>query len=146
MIVKMNESHVAQIAALERECFSDPWSESSIASELHSEWSLWLVDEEDGQVVAYVGSQSAPPDADVMNVAVAPSHRRQGRGEALMLALMDALRALSRESLSLEVRQSNAPALALYRRLGFVQVGKRPKYYHNPVEDALILRKELVEC
>lgn len=146
MIVKMNESHVAQIAALERECFSDPWSEASIASELHSEWSLWLVDEEDGQVVAYVGSQSAPPDADVMNVAVAPSHRRQGRGEALMLALMDALRALNRESLSLEVRQSNAPALALYRRLGFVQVGKRPKYYHNPVEDALILRKELVEC
>jgi ribosomal-protein-alanine N-acetyltransferase len=142
----MNESHVAQIAALERECFSDPWSEASIASELHSEWSLWLVDEEDGQVVAYVGSQSAPPDADVMNVAVAPSHRRQGRGEALMLALMDALRALNRESLSLEVRQSNAPALALYRRLGFVQVGKRPKYYHNPVEDALILRKELVEC
>lgn len=146
MIVKMNESHVAQIAALERECFSDPWSEASIASELHSEWSLWLVDEEDGQVVAYVGSQSAPPDADVMNVAVAPNHRRQGRGEALMLALMDALRALNRESLSLEVRQSNAPALALYRRLGFVQVGKRPKYYHNPVEDALILRKELVEC
>ena len=146
MIVKMNESHVAQIAALERECFSDPWSEASIASELHSEWSLWLVDEEDGQVVAYVGSQSAPPDADVMNVAVAPHHRRQGRGEALMLALMDALRALNRESLSLEVRQSNAPALALYRRLGFVQVGKRPKYYHNPIEDALILRKELVEC
>lgn len=146
MIVKMNETHVARIAALERECFSDPWSEASIASELHSEWSLWLVDEEDGQVVAYVGSQSAPPDADVMNVAVAPRHRRQGRGEALMLALMDALRALNRESLSLEVRQSNAPALALYRRLGFVQVGKRPKYYHNPVEDALILRKELVEC
>ncbi len=146
MIVKMNESHVAQIAALERECFSDPWSEASIASELQSEWSLWLVDEEDGQVVAYVGSQSAPPDADVMNVAVAPSHRRQGRGEALMLALMDALRALNRESLSLEVRQSNTPALALYERLGFVQVGKRPKYYHNPVEDALILRKELVEC
>ncbi len=146
MIVNMNESHVAQIAALEKECFSDPWSEASIASELSNEWSLWLVDEEDGQVVAYVGSQSAPPDTDIMNVAVAPAYRRQGRGKALMLAMMDALRKLEREQLFLEVRESNVPALALYERLGFVQVGKRPKYYVNPVEDALILRKELAEC
>ena len=146
MIVKMNESHVAQIAALEKVCFSDPWSEASIASELRNEWSLWLVDDEDGQVVAYVGSQSAPPDADIMNVAVAPAYRRQGRGEAILLAMMDALRKLGRENLFLEVRESNAPALALYERLGFVQVGKRPRYYANPVEDALILRKELTEC
>ena len=146
MIVKMNESHVAQIAALEKVCFSDPWSEASIASELVNEWSLWLVDEEDGQVVAYVGSQSAPPDADIMNVAVAPAYRRQRRGEAIMLAMMKALRELGREALFLEVRESNSPALGLYARLGFEQVGKRPRYYVNPVEDALILRKELAEC
>ena len=81
-----------------------------------------------------------------MNVAVAPAYRRQGRGEALMLAMMKALRELGREALFLEVRESNSPALGLYARLGFEQVGKRPRYYVNPVEDALILRKELAEC
>lgn len=143
MIVPMNETHVSTVAELERLCFSAPWSERSVAAELENEWSLWLVDERDGMAVAYVGSQSCPPEADVMNIAVAPAYRRQGIGEALMLALMEALRRKGMESLTLEVRSSNSPAIALYARLGFVQVGCRPNYYNDPREDALILRKEL---
>lgn len=143
MIVPMNETHIAQIAALERECFSDPWSENSIASELSNDLSLWLVDECEGQVVGYIGSQSVPPESDVMNLAVAPAYRKRGIGRALMLALMQALREKEMESLTLEVREGNAPAIALYTKLGFRQVGKRPRYYVNPTEDALILRKEL---
>ena len=142
MILPMNESHVSAVAELEKLCFSAPWSERSIASELQNEYSLWLVEERDGVAVAYVGSQSCPPEADVMNVAVAPEFRRQGIGEGLMVALMDALRAKGMESLTLEVRASNSPAIALYDRLGFTEVGRRPNYYTDPREDALILRKE----
>ena len=143
MILPMNETHVSAVAELEKLCFSAPWSERSIASELQNEYSLWLVEERDGVAVAYVGSQSCPPEADVMNVAVAPAFRRQGIGEGLMVALMDALRDKGMESLTLEVRASNSPAIALYDRLGFTEVGRRPNYYTDPREDALIMRKEL---
>ena len=143
MILPMNASHVSAVAELEKLCFSAPWSERSIASELTNEYSLWLVEERDGIAVAYVGSQSCPPEADVMNVAVAPEFRRQGIGEGLMVALMDALRDKGMESLTLEVRASNSPAIALYDRLGFTEVGRRPNYYTDPREDALIMRKEL---
>ena len=143
MILPMNETHVSAVAELEKLCFSAPWSERSIASELQNEYSLWLVEERDGVAVAYVGSQSCPPEADVMNVAVAPAFRRQGVGEGLMVALMDSLRAKGMESLTLEVRASNSPAIALYDRLGFTEVGRRPNYYTDPREDALIMRKEL---
>ena len=146
MIIPMNEGHVAQIAALERECFSDPWSERSVASELANEYSLWLVAEQEGKVFGYVGSQSVPPEADVMNLAVAPESRKLGLGRALMCELMRRLRESGIDSLSLEVRESNFPALALYTKLGFFQVGKRPRYYVNPAEDALILRKELCDA
>ena len=143
MILPMNETHVSAVAELEKLCFSAPWSERSIASELTNEYSLWLVEERDGVAVAYVGSQSCPPEADVMNVAVAPAFRRQGIGEGLMVALMDTLRDKGMESLTLEVRASNSSAIALYNRLGFTEVGRRPNYYTDPREDALIMRKEL---
>ena len=143
MILPMNASHVSAVAELEKLCFSAPWSERSIASELQNEYSLWLVEERDGVAVAYVGSQSCPPEADVMNVAVASAFRRQGIGEGLMVALMDTLRDKGMESLTLEVRASNSPAIALYDRLGFTEVGRRPNYYTDPGEDALIMRKEL---
>jgi len=143
MILPMNASHVSAVAELEKLCFSAPWSERSIASELQNEYSLWLVEEREGVAVAYVGSQSCPPEADVMNVAVAPAFRRQGIGEGLMVALMDALRDKGMESVTLEVRASNSPAISLYDRLGFTEVGRRPNYYTDPREDALIMRKEL---
>ena len=143
MIVRMNESHVPQIAALEQICFSDPWSEASVRYECSNPISLWLVAVEDERVIGYVGSQTVPPEADVMNLAVAPEYRRQGIGRQLMQALTEVLHTQGIESLFLEVRASNDPAIALYSEFGFVQVGRRKKYYVNPTEDALILRKEL---
>lgn len=146
MIVPMHESHIAQIAALEQLCFSDPWSENSVRSELSNPLSLWLVAEEDGRVIGYVGSQSVPPEADVMNLAVAPDCRKKGIGRALMTALIAQLRSRGVTALFLEVRVGNLPAQRLYQSLGFVEVGRRPKYYVNPIEDALILRKELTDA
>ena len=130
------------MAELEKICFSDPWSEKSIASELTNPLSLWLVAVEDDRVAGYVGSQSVMGESDMMNVAVQPDFRRQGVAELLVLELVAALAKNDNHCLTLEVRASNAPAISLYEKLGFAQVGLRKNYYRNPKEDALILRKE----
>ena len=138
----MTDAHVAQVAELEKLCFSDPWSENSVASELKNPLSLWLVALDDATVAGYVGSQSVQGEADMMNVAVHPDYRRKGIARQLVTELVAALAKKGVHSLALEVRASNAPAIALYEQLGFQQVGRRPNYYRNPKEDALILRKE----
>ena len=138
-IVRMNESHVAAVAELERQNFSEPWPEIAVRSELTNKLALWLVALDGEAVVGYVGSQTVLQEADMMNIAVADTHRRRGIARALVEEL---IRQLDAYQLSLEVRSSNAPAIALYEALGFVQVGLRKNYYRKPKEDALILRKE----
>ena len=138
----MRAVHVPQIAELEQVCFTDPWPDQAIRSELTNPLSLWLVALEGETVAGYVGSQSVLGEADIMNVAVAPEHRRKGIASALLNALQEALAAREVHSLTLEVRDSNGPAIALYESLGYIQVGLRPNYYHKPKEDARILRKE----
>ena len=145
LIRKMNEADVPAVAELEKACFSMPWSENSIRSELENELSLWLVAELDGKVCGYVGSQTVLDESDVMNVAVADCARGHGIGSALMRELMAQLRAEGSEKLTLEVRDSNLPARGLYAKLGFAEVGVRKNYYRDPKEDALILSISLKE-
>lgn len=141
-IVKMTAAHVAQVAALEAVCFSDPWSENSVASELNNPLSYWLVAADHETVAGYIGSQTVMGETDMMNVAVHPDYRRQGIAEALILQLIDGLkREKDSHCLTLEVRASNAPAISLYKKLGFEQIGLRKNYYRNPKEDACILKK-----
>ena len=142
MIIPMNKDHVAQIAALEKLCFGDPWSEGSIASELDNPLSLWLVAAQDGAVCGYVGSQTVLDETDMMNIAVRPDCRRHGIAAALIDELIVRLKERGSHILRLEVRVSNAPAIALYDSLGFTQLGLRKNYYRNPKENALILGKE----
>ena len=139
----MQPEHVAAVAEMERQCFSDPWSEKSVASELDNPLSLWLIAEADGVVAGYVGSQTVLDSSDMMNLAVSQDFRRQGIGEQLVNSLTEALAEKGVKTLLLEVRISNEPAKQLYQKLGFEIVGKRPRYYEKPREDALILRKEL---
>ena len=141
-ITTMGQEHVSQVAELEKQCFSDPWSEKSVASELENPLSLWLVALEGDTVTGYVGSQTVMGETDMMNVAVSPAYRRRGIARELIQALLRELARQGSHRLTLEVRASNAPARALYESLGFAQVGRRPNYYCNPKEDALILRKE----
>ena len=143
-ILPMNESHVTQVAELEKLCFSDPWSERSVASELNNPLSLWLIAEENGKVCGYIGSQTVMDETDMMNIAVHPDCRRRGIAAALIGALVNQLKARGSHILRLEVRESNAPAIALYARMGFCQLGLRKNYYRNPKENALILGKEWV--
>ena len=139
---EMKAEHVSQVAELEKLCFADPWSEKSIASELGNCWSYWVVALWDDRVLGYIGSPSSFDETDVMNVAVHPDFRRRGIAESLIDELIKELKNRGSHALMLEVRESNAPAIALYEKLGFVQVGCRKNYYHNPRENALILRKE----
>lgn len=140
--VLMENAHVAAVAELEAICFHDPWSEKSIASEVTNPLSCWIVAMDNDRLVGYVGSQSVLGWSDMMNLAVHPDHRRQGIGEALISELIGQLKARDVSCLTLEVRVSNLAARQLYEKTGFAEVGRRPGYYHNPREDALILRKE----
>ena len=138
----MKESHVSAIVELEKLCFSDPWNEEAVGSELNNPLSCWVVAMDGDRLAGYVGSQSVLGWADMMNLAVHPDYRRMGVGEQLVEELTRRLREQKVTCLTLEVRASNAPAISLYEKLGFNQVGRRPNYYFHPKEDALILRKE----
>lgn len=141
-IRNMKKEDILQLAELEKLCFSDPWSVSAFEYELKNPLSVWLVAVEDRLVAGYVGSQTVMDASDMMNIAVTPAFRRQGIAEKLIDMLILQLMERGSNSLTLEVRASNMPAIALYEKLGFTQVGRRPNYYRNPKEDALILRKE----
>lgn len=140
--VMMNESHVAHVAHLEKLCFHDPWSIRSIMSELNNPLSLWLVAMDNDRLAGYVGSQSVMGWADMMNIAVDPEYRGKGIARQLISELICKLKQNDVSCLTLEVRASNIPAIGLYEKIGFSEVGRRPGYYRNPKEDALILRKE----
>ena len=142
IIENMTSAHVSQIAELEKLCFSDPWSEKSIATELSCRRSVWLVALEDDRVVGYVGSQTVCDETDMMNIAVHPDYRRQKLGTALITDLMDALAKRGSHSLTLEVRASNHTAIMLYGSRGFRSVGRRKNYYEHPKEDAIIMTRE----
>lgn len=141
-IVTMQACHVPQIAALEKQFFSAPWDEKSVLSELRNDLAYWLAAVEGETVAGYVGSQTVLGESDMMNLAVREDYQRQGIGEALVLTLIDGLKARGSHCLTLEVRASNLPAKNLYEKLGFQKVGCRKNYYRNPKEDGDILRKE----
>ena len=138
----MRSEDISQLAELEKICFHDPWSVSAFSYELNNPLSLWLV-AADGDIVAgYVGSQTVMGESDMMNIAVSPNYRRQGLAQQLIVKLVEMLCQRQSHSLTLEVRKSNLPAISLYKKLDFMQIGCRPNYYRLPKEDALILRKE----
>lgn len=132
-ITPMEPEHLAQIAALEIACFSDPWPESILVRELQNPLSLWLCAVDGDTVAGYIGSQTVLGESDMMNIAVHPDYRRRGVGRALVLALCKALRRqMLASALTLEVRDSNAPAIALYDSLGFEQIGLRKTITNTP--------------
>ena len=141
-IEQMTLSHVPQVAALEKSCFSDPWSEKSLSSELENPLALWIVALDGNRVAGYIGAQTVLGESDMMNLAVDPAYRRQGIARALVTSLVDSLRQEGSRCIVLEVRESNLPAGKLYESLGFSQVGLRRGYYEKPREDARILKKE----
>lgn len=136
----MQEAHLEALAELEALCFSQPWSFSALRDELTNPNACFLVAAENGSVLGYAGMHFVVPEFYMDNLAVFPAHRRRGVAQKLILALSDFALSHHGTTLSLEVRPSNTAALALYSRLGFTQVGRRPGFYSRPVEDALLLQ------
>lgn len=139
-ITPMTAAHIPQIAALERVCFpNDPWSENVFQSALDSpNTTILLAEGEGGKILGYAVVSVILDEGNLDNIAVAPEFRRQGVADALLRALTG----FGREHLSmlmLEVRASNAPAIALYEKHGFRAVGRRKNYYTAPREDAVLM-------
>jgi [ribosomal protein S18]-alanine N-acetyltransferase len=131
------------IAALERRCFGDPWSLQSFREALGTELSFGLVAECRGEIAGYLIGRATLGTGEILNLAVAPEWRRRRLGRLLLEAGLDALAGRGAEEVFLEVRESNAGALALYQAAGFRPVGQRAGYYRSPRENALVLRTEL---
>lgn len=141
-IVPMNAAHLAPIAALERACFSQPWSEEMLAEELRSDCASFLVAQSgSGSVMGYAGLHVVLDEGYIDNVAVAEGFRRQGVADALLAMFLKFGRA-NLAFLTLEVRKSNRAAIDLYLKNGFAQVAARKDYYKNPTEDAIIMTLE----
>ena len=131
--------HAAAIAALELECFSEPWSEAAIADSLLNPLYTFFVALRGNDVVGYVGSFAVAGEMQITNVAVTASARRQGVGGALIRALIEEAVSCSVETVTLEVRASNRAAAALYEKHGFSAVGLRKNFYSHPVEDGILM-------
>lgn len=146
-IVPMDRSHIPQIAALERECFPDPWSETLLEDALFDPQASFIVaqdSEEEGNVLGYAGLHAVLDEGYIDNIAVHPDARRHGVASAL-LDVFCRFGAVNLAFLTLEVRKSNTAAIALYEKHGFQWAGLRPGYYRHPREDAVIMTREFGE-
>ena len=128
----------AAVAAIEKACFSAPWSERQIEEEIGKENALFFVAEEDGTVCGYVSAEDISGECYMNNLAVGLSFRGHGIGRQLLGRLIDAVRARRCEFLTLEVRESNDPARHIYETSGFSPAGVRKNFYHAPQENACI--------
>ena len=137
----MTSAHLDAAAELERSCFAHPWSRNSLQSELNNPHSVFLAACEDGELIGYVGMSVVVDEGYIFNVAVNEAYRRRGVGSALIRELVTYGKKHGLCFITLEVRQSNAPAVALYDRFGFIKVGERKNYYSDPAENALLLTK-----
>lgn len=131
--------HLPQLEQLERVCFSVPWTEEQLRAQLPDDRHVFLVAERSGEVLGYVGLMYVLDEGYISNVAVSPACRRRGIGEALIAALTQRAEWLGLAFLTLEARASNVPAIRLYEKMGFRQVGRRKNYYQRPEEDAMLM-------
>ena len=138
-IKKMTSSHIEEIAQLEKECFSSPWSEDGLKSELDNNFARFFVALCDGKIVGYIGSHNVLGEVYITNVAVFPEFRRNGVGKMLVEYILDRMKTEKAEFVTLEVRKSNLNAASLYEKCGFQKVGERKNFYEKPTEDAILM-------
>lgn len=131
--------HLPQVQRLEQRCFSVPWTEAQLRAQLPDDRHVFLVAERGNEVLGYVGLMHVLDEGYISNVAVSPDCRRQGIGAALIAELTRRAGRLELAFLTLEARASNAPAIRLYEKMGFRQVGRRKRYYQRPEEDAVLM-------
>ena len=139
-IVDAQERHLTALTELERRCFSDPWTADMLRGQFKDSFHEFLVAEgPEGELLGYGALMYVLDEGSISNVAVAPDCRRQGIGDALIEALLKRAEGLALAFVTLEVRESNLAARALYKKHGFADVGKRKNYYELPREDAILM-------
>lgn len=139
-IVDMTAEHFADILTVEAESFPHPWTEKMFLEELSGKFSVYRAAVEDGRAVGYMGMWLLAGEGHITNIAVAKDFRCRGLGSALMDDFISLAEQQSLTLMTLEVRESNTGAIALYEKKGFEEVGRRKNYYDN-TEDALIMTK-----
>lgn len=141
----LRPEHLEDMARMEEQCFSVPWSREMLAQELENPMAHYVIcTDRAGCVLGYIGSRIVLDSADITNVAVAPEHRRQGLGFELVNRMLEEMALRGVSSVLLEVRESNLPAQRCYARAGFSPVGRRRGYYDKPKEDALLMGRQLL--
>lgn len=146
----MSKQHIKAVSQIEKECFSNAWSENAFYQELENPMSLTLValhinDVLSNETVAgFVNVRIVNGEVYINNIAVSQPFRRMGYGKGLLLSLEDIVRSENASFITLEVRESNFPAISLYASLGYKTVGKRKGFYRDPVENAVLMTKYLI--
>ena len=139
-IEDVRDQELEQIEKIEKACFSLPWTVEQLRSQLKdSQHEFIAAKDDEGRVLGYVGMMYVLDEGYISNVAVAPEARRQGISDELIGELMRRSRSLGLAFVTLEVRCGNAAAIALYKKHGFVPVGRRKNYYDFPREDAILM-------
>ena len=138
-ITEAREALLPQIQRIEQQSFSVPWTEQMLRVQLAPDSHVFLTAETADGVVGYVGMMYVLDEGYISNVAVRPDSRRRGVADALLDELERRARSLRLSFLTLEVRESNAPAIALYEKHGYRVAGRRKNYYEKPAEDALLM-------
>lgn len=141
-ISEMMPGDVPEVAVLEQQIFTMPWTENGFLSSLQSKDTLYLVAREEGRLLGYCGFLQSFDEADITNVAVGPENRGRGVGYEMLRELMRRGKERGILRYTLEVRTGNAAAIHLYRKLGFISAGIRKNFYEKPREDALIMWTE----
>lgn len=141
IIRELRQEDIEPLSRIESESFSMPWSPQHFAELLNHDYCFYLVAELDGQVVGSCGMSNLCNEGNIDNVVVGAQFRNQGIATKLMKSLMELGDSMGVEAYTLEVRVSNAPAIHVYEKLGFVSEGIRPGFYEKPTEDAMIMWK-----
>lgn len=144
-IEPMKAEHIPEIAEIERLCFSLPWSENALRDELDNVNAHFLTALTFGRVSGYIGVIEICGEADITNVAVQPDFRRMGIGKKLLDTAEKQATERKCESITLEVRESNEPAISLYSGSGYSPIGIRKNFYEKPTENAVLMTKQLTE-
>lgn len=142
IIQKMTEKEIDEVAALEKQVFSRPWSRQGFLDTLAMDNVIFLTAIEEGRLAGYCGVYLSIDEGEITNVAVAPEYRRHGIGRQLVQELMKRGEEKGVSRFLLEVRASNEGAIALYRELGFTDGGRRKNFYEFPREDALVMIRQ----
>lgn len=136
---KICETDAKELALLDKECFSIPWSEESFLKESSNPLAEYIVARTDDKIVGYAGFWSVLGEGQITNIAVLKEYRRNKIAYKMLSSLIDRAKELKLGTLSLEVRESNIPAINLYLGMDFKKVGTRKNYYKNPTEDAVLM-------